>query len=237
LANQENDPFVKNFEKLEVLHGPFRGMKYPSFSAAGSAFFPKLLGCYEKELHGVINDLLKKTYTEVIDVGCAEGYYTVGLGLTLNCNTLYAYDTDDAARDLCYQMAKLNNVDNKIVIKETCTAAELAEFTFAGRALIICDCEGYEAELFTKSNISNLANCDLIIETHDFIDINISPTLIELFAATHHIQIVKSIDDIEKAQTYNYPETVGLKPEEKLKLFAEYRPAIMQWLICTPKNN
>jgi len=45
---------------------------------------------------------------------------------------------------------------------------------------------------------------DLIIEAHDFIDIEISPKLRSAFAKTHDIQSIKSIDDIERAHTYRY---------------------------------
>jgi hypothetical protein len=233
--NPENFPYLTLFTNKEVSHGPFQGMKYPSLSSVGSALYPKLMGCYEKELHGVIYSLLLKNYTEIIDIGCAEGYYAIGLGLKLVNAKVYAYDTDETARNLCYQMAKLNSIENRMVIKETCTAGELGKFKFSGKALIICDCEGYERYLFNEANIKNLTNCDLLIETHDFIDLNISENMVNLFNKTHNIQIVKSIDDIEKAKTYAYEETNSLSLNEKITIYREWRPAIMEWLICTPK--
>jgi hypothetical protein len=234
-VNAENFPFLSLFDKREVFHGPFKGMKYPALAAVGSALYPKLLGCYEKELHGTIESLLLKDYTEILDIGCAEGYYAIGLALKLNNTRICAYDTDETGRNLCAQMAKLNAVEDKVTIKETCTADELEKFKFSGKALIICDCEGYENFLFTPSNIKNLSNCDLLIETHDFIDLNISGNLVKLLSKTHNIQIIKSIDDIEKAKSYVYEETNGLSIEEKMKIYRECRPAIMEWLVCTPK--
>ena len=149
---------------------------------------------------------------------------------------IYAYDTDETARSLCLQMAKLNQVEDKLIIKKTCTAADLKDFKFNGKSLIICDCEGYEHILFNASNIKNLANCDLLIETHDFLDLNISIDLDKLFNKTHHIQTIKSIDDIEKVKTYFYQETNGLTLEKKLKIYQECRPSIIEWLYCTPKK-
>jgi hypothetical protein len=235
--NYEADPLAQLFKDKIVLNGPFKGMKYPSFSSAGSSFFPKLLGSYERELHGVIAHFLTKDYTEVLDIGSAEGYYAIGLALHQNCKKIYAYDTDLSARTLCAQMARLNKVENKIELKETCTAEELKNFDFTGRGLIICDCEGYEQNLFDDDNIQNLKKCDLLIETHDFIDLSISEKLIGLFEKTHHIQIIKSIDDIEKVKTYTYEEINGLTRNEKMNLLREWRPAIMEWLICTPIND
>jgi hypothetical protein len=234
--NPENFPYLYLFNNKQVLHGPFQGMKYPSFTSVGSSFYPKLLGSYETELHGIINNFLLENYAEIIDVGCAEGYYAIGLGLKLGNTKIYAYDIDETARNLCYQMAKLNNVENKVIIRETCTAKELGNFKFSGRGLVICDCEGYEHSLFNEVNIKNLTNCDLLIEMHDFIDLNISGYLVNLFSKSHNLQIVKSMDDIEKAKTYSHEETKGLSLDEKLKLYREWRPYIMEWLICTPKR-
>jgi hypothetical protein len=113
----------------------------------------------------------------------------------------------------------------------------LGEFTFTKRGLIICDCEGFEKALFNPSNIQNLKTCYLLIETHDFIDITISGTLIELFSPTHGITVIKSLDDIEKVRVYDYEEARSLSLATKLKLFSERRPAIMEWLYLTPKES
>jgi Ribosomal protein L11 methyltransferase (PrmA) len=234
--NQENFPYLYIFKDKTVLHGPFGGMKYPSLSSVGSVVYPKLIGSYERELHGIIDAFILNHYTEVMDIGCAEGYYAVGLGLKLNNAKIYAYDTDETARKLCYDMAKLNGIEKKVTIKKTCTAEELAEFNFSGRGLVVCDCEGFEKYLFNEGNISNLKKCDLLIETHDFLDLSISGDLVRLFNNTHHIQIIKSIDDIEKAKTYVYDETNNLTLDQKMSLYRECRPAIMEWLICTSKH-
>lgn len=231
----ENEAYNLIFEKKEVLHGPFKGMKYPSMESVGSMLYPKLLGSYEKELHGIINKFISNNYSQILDVGCAEGYYAIGFALKSPDAKIYAYDTEPAARALCEKMALLNGVSDSLIIGETCTAEELSNFNFDKHSLIVCDCEGYEQYLFNENNIKNLKNCDLLIETHDFVNLNISDTLIKLFSETHTIQIIKSIDDIEKAKTYIYDETKSLSVEDRMKLYRECRPAIMEWLICTKK--
>ncbi|HEU0064701.1 MAG TPA: hypothetical protein VFQ58_06705, partial [Flavisolibacter sp.] len=146
-----------------------------------------------------------------------------------------AFDIDENARNLCFEMAKANGVTDKVEIRSSCTADDLEHFNFGKRSLIISDCEGYELRLFTKDNITNLRNCDVLIETHDFINIHITTYLEELFSATHKIEVVKSIDDIEKAKAYHFKETENLDLAAKRNLFAEVRPGVMEWLICTPK--
>lgn len=224
------------FKNLIIQNGPFKGVKYPEMNSICSTIYPKLLGCYEKELWNTIENLKNNKYTEIIDVGCAEGYYAVGLGMIIPNANVYAYDTDEKARALCEKMAILNNIKDKIIIKEKCTPEELSVFPFTGRGLIVCDCEGFEKELFNKENVINLTNCDLIIEAHDIFDITISTYLKEIFNKTHNIHSVKSIDDIEKAFTYNIIGLEKLNLSEKKEILSEQRGCIMEWLICTPKQ-
>lgn len=223
------------FKSLQVLNGPFKGMKYPKLESVGGAIFPKLMGSYESEIQTVIEEFCKKEYSEIIDVGCAEGYYAVGVAKFSDNPKIFAFDTNPAAQGLCAEMAILNNVRDKIIIGSTLTPEMLKNFNFTKRGLIICDCEGYEDTLFNISNISNLKNCDLIIETHDCNNIEISTNLKELLGKSHNIQSIYSIDDIQKALTYKYPQLDGLDLVEKKRLLQEWRKSIMEWLICTPK--
>ena len=64
----------------------------------------------------------------------------------------------------------------------------------------MCDCEGYEKQLFDEPTVRAMAAHDLLIETHDFIDIEISTTLQRMFEPSHHVQCFTSIDDIQKGK-------------------------------------
>lgn len=234
ISNVEQYDFLRT---LQVRNGPFSGMKYPGFASFGSAFAPKLLGSYELEIQPAVEQFLKtKNYAEIIDVGCAEGYYAVGFALRSKSSRVFAYDSEESARKLCKEMAKLNGVSDRVKIGSLFTPEELAIFQFSGRGLIICDCEGFEKELFNEKNLRNISNCDLIIETHDFIDINISSYIKDLLSASHKIDSVMSIDDIQKVLSYDYRELKELNFEDRKYLLAEGRPAIMEWLICTSKT-
>ena len=90
--------FVVEFNRLEALlrpgyevqAGPFKGMRYPQFKAKGSTMLGKLLGTYEGELADLITSLVKQPYDAVVDVGCAEGYYAVGLALKISTAKIFA---------------------------------------------------------------------------------------------------------------------------------------------------
>jgi hypothetical protein len=230
------DPMVVLNHTTEILNGPFKGMKYPKLDAVGSALYPKLLGSYESEIQSQLEELIKNDYSEIIDVGCAEGYYAVGMALRCKSSKIFAYDTNQKARQLCQEMAQLNGVADRVDIRSKLSAEKLEDFNFSGKGLIICDCEGYEKFLFNEANIGNLKNCDLIIETHDFIDIEISTYLKKLLAGSHDIISIFSSDDIQKALLSTYPEIDQLNLNGKRKVLGEGRPSIMEWMICLPKK-
>lgn len=225
---------IKISPTLTVLHGPFKGMQYPQLKSAGSTLSPKIIGSYERELHQIMNIICKTQYTEIVDIGCAEGYYAVGLAMRIADATILAFDTDSNARQLCKTMAIHNNVSNNVKVGAQCDADLLAILPYTKKALIICDCEGYEKSLFTPKNLPALANHDLLIETHDFIDIDISTHLKELFSKTHVIQAIQSMDDIQKARCWSYDELSSYTLAEKRILLGEFRPNIMEWLFMTP---
>ena len=56
----------------------------------------------------------------------------------------------------------------------------------------MCDCEGYEKELFTVETIPFLSNTDLLIEMHDIFDASISSTVLPLFSESHKLKIFYS---------------------------------------------
>jgi len=233
--NTSKSEFDSIFNSLTVLNGPFKGLKYPSLDSVGSVIYPKLLGSYESELHQALNTILGEDYSEILDIGCAEGYYAIGMAKKYDNAKIYAFDIDENAQKLCLEMAILNDVSRKVEIKSEFTPELLGLFEFTKKSLIICDCEGFESILFNTENIKNLKQCDLIIELHDFIDIEISGNLKELFSKTHNIESIFSLDDIHKAQNYKYQELSGLSLFDKNKILRERRPAIMEWIVCKPK--
>jgi hypothetical protein len=223
------------FPELTVAGGPFRGMRYPSGQSYGSALLPKLLGSYESELHPVLEEMLANEHNAVVDIGCAEGYYAIGLGRRIAHANIHAFDISTYARELCRNMAKLNGLDDRVRIGGFCDEAALRSIPLGKRALIISDCEGYEGVLFTSEIAELLAQHDIIVETHDFIDIDLSSKLRDVFARTHQVRSIKSTDDIEKAHTYRYPQLDKYDTRTRRLILGERRPAIMEWLAMTPR--
>jgi len=223
------------FPNLRVAHGPFQGMRYPHAESANSPLFPKLLGSYEKELEQILETICNGGYTEIVDIGCAEGYYAVGLAMRIPSATVYAFDTDERAKAMCEELAELNHVRERLVIRSFCDVEALKSIPFSGRGLILSDCEGYEKRLFTPEAAPFLRRHDLLIEIHDLADIEISSGVREIFKDTHTITAIQSIDDITKAHTYSYEELRGYDLASRKILLAEERAAIQEWFYMTPR--
>jgi precorrin-6B methylase 2 len=217
-----------------VAGGPFAGMKW-IVQSFGSSLLPKLLGSYESELHPALEEAFRENYDTVVDIGCAEGYYAVGMARRLPRATVYAFDTNPHARRLCGRVVKLNGLEDRVRIGGSCDAAVLSSLPLGEKALIISDCEGYEKLLFDRNMAALLAKHDLIVEVHDFLDIETSSKLREAFLETHHIQSIKSIDDIQKAHTYQYPRLDKYDLKTKWLILTERRPGIMEWLVLKSK--
>lgn len=207
----------------KVILGPFQGMIYGD-DATGSSYVAKLVGAYEEELHPTIEAIVAKKPSVVIDVGCAEGYYAVGFAKCLPSSQVYAFDTDPEAREYCLELAKINGLESRIHIGDFCNSEVLERMTIQP-AFILCDCEGYEAELFGPDVVQNLKRCDFLIEFHDAIVPGVSQTLQQRFADTHSIQII----DTRPRDVSHYPCLADVPIPDREAALAEGRPTPMQW--------
>ena len=220
----------KIFRDRYVVHsGPFAGMKYLE-SATGSQLFPKILGSYEEPLHPWIEDAIKKNYAQVVDVGCAEGYYAVGMALKLPGGSIHAYDTDNVALSLCGELAQLNDVADRVSLHSECTYQELQR-RITQDTLIICDIEGYELSLLKPDKVPALASADMIVEAHDFLYGygSITEELIKRFGKSHKIEIL--VDYPRDPAGYSVLQHQDLSIQRDL--IDEKRSTQMRWLRLT----
>jgi hypothetical protein len=209
---------------LSVLHGPFRGMRYPKSSLASRDGIPILFATYELELHPVIEEVASKQYHRIIDIGCAEGYYAVGLAIRTN-TSVFAIDCEPRERSYLRQMARLNMVADRIHTRSWCSARILERLTRGRRCLVISDCEGYELKLFQGTALSALKNCDLIIELHETVPgIDVRSIMLERFRCSHIAKII----------TFDQLNIGSVVPEKWRKFAREFRSAGQQWLYLTP---
>jgi hypothetical protein len=172
-----------------VQGGPFQGMQFVEQSAEG-CHVPKLLGCYESELHAHILAAARRDYQAVINIGVAEGYYAVGLARLMPDARVFAYDTNAAAHPVCRSLAERNGVADRIVIGGVFAGEDFERFA-AQRTLVVCDIEGGETDLLDPQRYPALQAIDLIVELHDSPRAKPSELIPKRFGATHDVTMVR----------------------------------------------
>ena len=226
------------FPTREVVGGPFAGLRYPELMAFGSTLFPKLLGSYEFELHGVIADCRTSDYSLIVDVGCAEGYYAIGLACCLPASRVIAVDIDPAALEQCRRMAELNDVSERLELKGSLGSEELSKLASGSdRMLVFSDCEGFEDALFDSATLKALERHDLVIETHDAHDPLLSTRVRERAEQTHDVTVISSVDDLRRPVRFPCEELSAFTLLERVRLMAEKRKQSMDWLVCRARRD
>jgi hypothetical protein len=225
------ESFIRKFDFV-VQSGPFAGMKFHR-SDAVSAYLPLLIGSYEAETHAFIETALARAPKTIVDVGCDAGYVAVGLALRAPAATVMAFDIRAEARSECRSLAELNQVDERVVIGEECTPERLN--TISGdRALVFCDCEGYELELLDPAKAQHLRNADIIVELHDFmrIDVAITPEILSRFADTHDI----AVTGVKRRSVEDFPCLAILPGDVRARALHEDRVQYQQWAYLKAKS-
>lgn len=217
---------------LKIAAGPFAGMHYIPGSY-GSRLMPKLIGSYEAELHPAITRVIQWQPAMVVDIGCAEGYYSVGLACALPRMRVAAFDLDERARAFCRDLAGLNMVLDRIDIRGACTTGQLNRLPLAG-AFVISDCEGCEKDLLDPVNVPQLTAAVLLVELHDIFEPGATPLLLSRFSDTHQIQLI----DVQQRDPQCYPLLRNMKPNMQQIALYERDPVDppQQWAFCVPKN-
>jgi hypothetical protein len=173
----------------KVLSGPFAGMQFVSSVAEGCCV-PKLLGCYEEELHPYVEAAISAGYERVLNIGVAEGYYAVGLARRMPSAQVFAHDIDPNAQRTCAAVARANGVAPRVHIGGLFRGEDFAAHA-EHRTLLICDIEGAERELLDPQAYPALRKLDIIVELHDCVHAGLSTTIPARFAASHEITLVK----------------------------------------------
>jgi hypothetical protein len=215
-----------------VMAGPFTGTCYVTQSI-GSAYAPKLLGTYEKELQPVVERLCRCSFDLIVDVGAAEGYYAIGMALCCPQAQVVAFESEARGRELITQMAQLNSVAERIIVKGVCDPPALKQTLGAtSECLIIMDVEGDELSLLQPELIPELERCVILVELHDFIHPGLSEVIRSRFQDTHHIETIQ-----QSGRNMNdLPFRSLFLDRWLIRLTDEQRPAVMSWFYMKPLN-
>ncbi len=213
---------------INVQAGPFAGMIFSDHSTEG-CFIPKLLGCYEAELHPFIETMRAKPYDTIINVGSAEGYYATGFKRLNPATRVIARDTDAAAQVSSKAMGERNGLT--LEVGGEVTWADFEDLS-GGRTLVWCDIEGGERFLLDPDKAPKLRELDLVIECHGHGKNRLLPLMVSRFEASHDLEILTQQGHAPKLP----PILEELDHLDQLLAQWEFRSIPTPWLIAKSKN-
>jgi hypothetical protein len=215
-----------------VMQGPFAGLDFIRQSSEG-CHVAKLLGSYEQPLQPFVVAALKAKYQTILNIGCAEGYYAVGMALNMTETQVLAFDLDPIARETCKSLALKNKVSERLSIGGLFKPEDFASYTNQ-KVLVFCDIEGGEKDLLDPNLAPALAYMDLIVESHECLIPGLTNSLIDRFKNTHVITVVQ--DDGQRSLQSPPQWFLNLAHLDQLLATWEWRSGATPWLVMKAKN-
>lgn len=216
----------------QVQSGPFMGLRLaPSFLWGDANIGAVVLGCYEQQLHGVIEELIAADPDLVVNVGSAEGVYAVGLARRLPSAQIVAVDVEPDAEAAVRANAELNSVDERVRFALARGPSQLeAALASAQRPALVFDCEGCEFELLDPAQVPSMRRAHLLVEVHEQAHPGALETLRSRLAATHQV--------VEVTETGRNPHDYEvLRPMDSIDkwlVLCEGRGPTMTWIWAVP---
>lgn len=233
---RHNPEFLVYLLLRRVRGGPFAGLRYVGDSP-NPQIAPFLLGLNEKELWPFVQQLIAGEHDGFVNVGAAEGYYTVGMARFSTIPKIISYEGDRFGRILTRFMARKNGVAGRIETRGLCDPAGLKEVLAPfKRPALLMDVEGYEEILADPVGNPHLARTTMIIELHEH-QKPMAELLRPRFAKTHALSEVwtqpRTIDDLPSALS---PASWFFSRQRLLELGTERRAGRMRWWLLTPNS-
>ncbi|MGH8579332.1 MAG: hypothetical protein ACREVK_04090 [Gammaproteobacteria bacterium] len=215
-----------------VAAGPFAGMRYLEVGS-GSSLGPKLAGTYELEICDALEAAIAGKPTLILNAGCDEGYYAVGLLIRLPRARCIAWDRSELARDRGRQLASINGVADRLELRAEATATAIQEcLGDAERVLIICDIEGGEVEVLDPTAAPQLRRCTIIAELHEHLRPGLTSVLAERFKPSHHVELIKS----RSRGREDIPDEVREHLHDWRSAIDERRITEQQWMVANMRE-
>ncbi len=210
-----------------VIQGPMQGLDFLSESAEG-CHIAKLLGCYEQPLLPYIQQAIETNYNTILNIGCAEGYYAVGMARHMPNTQVKAYDINPIAQQTCQALAEKNQVADRVSVGALFSPEDFEKYR-KQKTLILCDIEGGEKNLLQPQQSPAIIGMDIIVECHEGMIPGITQTMIDRFKGSHQIRL---IEDSGQRQLSNMPTWFyKLAHLDQLLAVWEWRSGPTPWLV------
>ena len=210
-----------------VMQGPLKALDFLRESAEG-CHIAKLLGCYEQPLQPYIEEAITTAYPTILKIGCAEGYYAVGMARRMPSTQVLAFDLNQNAQEVCAALAQKNSVSDRVKVGALFKPEDFEAYR-GQKVLVLCDIEGAEKELLNPEVAPALKGMDIIVESHECLEAGITQVLIDRFKDTHQITLVQ--DDGQRQLDEPPPWFIGLAHLDQLLATWEWRGGATPWLV------
>jgi len=220
-----------NHTRGVVMTGPFAGMKMrEDVGWESNSLAPMLLGSFEEELH----EALEREITRlsglpnpvIMNIGCSEGYYAIGLARRLPNATVIAVDISPVSLKIAADVAEENGV--RLVVAGP---QDVRATGFEGVDLVVMDCEGAEVDYLDFYKFPALKDTTIIVEIHNWPGHPRTDLLLQdRFKKTHHIDQI-----MEAGRNPNKFDILIQEPSVvRWAAVCEYRPCVMDWFVMRP---
>lgn len=236
IAKNKAWKIIKEKHNNIVAYGPFKGMNLGNdFWRSKNDQISQILGIYEEHVLEKLCYFSAQGSTRFINVGAADGYFSVGMAYSKIYSQVYALDIDPKAQNNIKENAKKNLcLDLVNVFGEANLATVASLVSKEAKATVLIDIEGDEYEFLSEEMLSLLSNSYLICELHPWLKENgenLQKDLMDRASKKFNIDLIIR----ENYAPNRFSEFDNLTDEERLIAVSEGREKNMQWLVLVPK--
>lgn len=217
-----------------VVSGPFAGMVL----SGDRPHLPYILGTQELEIHECIVKLVALRFDKIVNVGAADGYYAVGMGVRCQSAAIEAFEADVSLHQKLLAAATTNGVAARMKVLGRCSQSDLASAVSPGSlTLLIVDIEGGELDVLGAKSVEYLKDAFVLVETHDVLRPRCSETLSRLFSGTHAVEHYKTRTRTLGDMPVPIVRAMGrLLHAEVLGTMSEQRAGPQEFLLMIPSS-
>jgi hypothetical protein len=216
-----------------IITGPFKGTKL-IHNVNNNVLGIKLLNYYEKEVVSTIATckIKKKIF---INIGSSDGFYVCGLLKNNYFEKAVIFESDLKSINFLKKNLLANNIgEDKVIIfgeaKNNFTDLLLKNNIDILDSFFLIDIEGEEYKIFNDYNLNKLKNVPMIIETHNFLKINvdIKKEFNNFFLNNSNSRIINTLE--RKFEYFSFLEPLIINEMDKNLLTSEQRPFGQYWI-------
>lgn len=221
-----------------VHYGLFKGLKLDAESWWSRTDFASMsLGLYEKEILDSLASI-PASHRVFVDLGAANGYYTVGVLVNNIFDYSYCYEMSEQGQLRIKSNAIANNVIDKVNIFGKAERDFYVSLQAAGvdtsKCVLLCDIEGGEFDLFDEDMFNIFKGSIIFFEIHEwFFEDGFSKLQKLKRDASHNFKVTELTTGARDLSVF--PELNEYSDTDRWLICSEGRFRLMTWLRLDPK--